>query len=588
MKPFQFMEEEYQDLNQLGYAFIQNFDLAIEAIQTKKFLRFIKHFKAYKKRIPIILYENRYLENALTCIIYEITVEHILYVGKKKYIKLTDIFKDIHRESFQLFIKDEGFSNTILPTLEDEKLKLNLKSLEKNYEDSFSYQFISKYYEYDSIEDLSMDYRGLSDTKDPYQFLTHLLQKEDYLLRFGHKYDLETVLQIRKNKSAFVLAAEALKEELPQELIQKVLDEAFYLKFFDHIDAYKYKGAEAKQIYKSLKAYRKVIKKLPKYDFNSYIKAHQDIYRAYLSFVNAFKQEKIQVKGDIMDYIVDIPYCSTYIWKAYVIDTGVKADDEYKEYTPEVVCSYDVNKFQKSIKNHTFFGRWTIVFSIIHLIVLGGIFALLVLGMGAAVLALAFLKIANPSADISVTTNENFNKIMLIFIMGVAASILSLFCGIFFLIKKGQAKKKYRRLCKLAYYRKNKESLTEKQVKDYEMIVIKEDQYARTIDRFYRFYGGVSNACLAISTCVTVLCFLNILIGANEAYALGLDSILSSLDKGITSLFLEGKFYFLFIPALIVFLLGILRHKKTAWSCIFTVILSMGLSIALVYVVQMM
>ncbi|MDE5714901.1 MAG: hypothetical protein K2I42_02095 [Anaeroplasmataceae bacterium] len=588
MKPFIFMENEYRDLNSLGHAFAQNFTLAIEAIKTKEFLRFFKHFKVHRKQIRTIFYETRFLENALTCIIYEITDEHLLYVGNKAYEKLEDSFNDLYRDSFKLFIKEAGFSKTIINSLEDEKLKLNLKALEKNHEDPFAFKFISKYFDFDSIDDLSIYYTNVMDVEDSYQFLTRLLQNEDYLIQLGHKYDLEMVLQIRKDKGAFALCAEALKGELPEEVIVQTLEKAFYLRFYDCLEAYQYKGSEAKQVYKNLKLYRKIIKKLSHYDFNDYLKAHQDIYRSYLAFVNAFKQEKIKVKGDTMDYIVDIPYCTTYVWKVFVIDNNIKPDEEYKGFLLDFYCTYDLNKIEKSIKNHTHFGRWTIIFSLLNVIVLGVILTLIVLGIGASILLSAFLKIENIEETIEITSYENFNKISLIFIIGISSSIVSLLLGIFFLIKKWRAKKNYRSLCRLAYYRKNKDILTEKQLKDYDMIVLKEDKYVKTMDRFYRFYGGVSNAFLSVGTSISFLCLLNILSGVNQFHPLGIEAIFKILDLGLAAIFFEGKFYFVFIPAVFAVIFSFLRHKKTAWSCILTVLMSIGLTIAVIYIVQLM
>ncbi|MDE7095468.1 MAG: hypothetical protein K2O23_03170, partial [Anaeroplasmataceae bacterium] len=66
MKPYIFDEQEYQDLNSLGLAFVDKFDLGLQAIKDKAFIKFFRHFKAYKKTIQNILYQSRYLQNALS------------------------------------------------------------------------------------------------------------------------------------------------------------------------------------------------------------------------------------------------------------------------------------------------------------------------------------------------------------------------------------------------------------------------------------------------------------------------------------------------------------------------------------------
>lgn len=50
MKPYGFNEKEYTDLNSLGIDFAGNLDLALEAIQQKAFLKFVKNLKHLKNK----------------------------------------------------------------------------------------------------------------------------------------------------------------------------------------------------------------------------------------------------------------------------------------------------------------------------------------------------------------------------------------------------------------------------------------------------------------------------------------------------------------------------------------------------------
>ncbi len=44
MKPFIFNEQEYKDLNSLGLAFVEHYDLALQCIKEKPWLKFFKNF----------------------------------------------------------------------------------------------------------------------------------------------------------------------------------------------------------------------------------------------------------------------------------------------------------------------------------------------------------------------------------------------------------------------------------------------------------------------------------------------------------------------------------------------------------------
>ena len=45
MKPFIFNEQEYKDLNSLGLAFVEHYDLALQCIKEKPWLKFFKIYR---------------------------------------------------------------------------------------------------------------------------------------------------------------------------------------------------------------------------------------------------------------------------------------------------------------------------------------------------------------------------------------------------------------------------------------------------------------------------------------------------------------------------------------------------------------
>ena len=73
MKPFYFNEQEYTDLVLLGTAFIDNYEQALLAIQTKEFITFVKSFKEYKPIVFDALYESKTVQSVLGIIIYALT-----------------------------------------------------------------------------------------------------------------------------------------------------------------------------------------------------------------------------------------------------------------------------------------------------------------------------------------------------------------------------------------------------------------------------------------------------------------------------------------------------------------------------------
>ena len=141
------------------------------------------------------------------------------------------------------------------------------------------------------------------------------------------------------------------------------------------------------------------------------------------------------------------------------------------------------------------------------------------------------------------------------------------------LILRGNGIRKYKGLCKLAYYRKHKDLLSEKQYAEFEKLSSLEMGYAHSIDRYYRFYGGIAMA--GVSVVISLLW-----IGILQNYV----SQFLDIFKDTVGI-LETTYYIAFIPAILCLCLGFLRHKKTAWSIWFTFMISIGISIGLVLLV---
>ena len=273
MKPYGFNEKEYTDLNSLGIDFAGNLDLALEAIQQKAFLKFVKKFKAFKKQVLQILYETRYLQNALTFIIYTITEEHILMIGTRRYSSFDSVYKDLKtNEAMEAFIREKGFSKTILSTIEDEKLRMNLITLENNFSEEFAVDFIFNYFQYDEIDSLEQYIKPiLIEEKEPFKRTLRLFKNREFLLHLGHKFYLQDILELKHRGTPVFAGLKLLIEELPLETIEKIIQPKFCLDLLEHLKFYKFKSTDAKLLRYNLKKYRKKINK-KKEKFKDFLK----------------------------------------------------------------------------------------------------------------------------------------------------------------------------------------------------------------------------------------------------------------------------------------------------------------------------
>lgn len=555
MKAFVFNDVEYTELQSLGVAFAENYNKALEAVKEKAFLSFTKKFKKQKADVFKILYETRHMQNALTFLVYSFTEPKVLVVGGKIYQDFKEIAADIKTNpGFELFASERGFRKTILDTLEDEMLKVNLMALEDNFSNQFAIDFIANYYNYDSIDDFSNYLEVLEKSQEKFSTAYELFSNQDFKLYLAHKLNLQSIMSMTNDNCPVFEGANALKGIADEELIRSIFDKTFYMDLLDHLKEYSYKK-KGKDIYKKLVDFKKLYAKKSKKGFSieELISYHKGCFDLYLAFVDLYRKEKIRAKNQSAE--LSVVYCGTLVSNAYGEDKTI-GQDVMAEIVVEEKVEYDLKKFQKSIRNHKHYARWLIFFSLIIGIYYG---------------VASFVEQLKP-----VILNE-FGFYDFLFIGGAAGALV---VGIFILIMKGLANKKYNKLCLLKYYRNNESILTEKELNKKAKLETKELKYAKKIDRFYRFYGAIGNAllALAISILVTgvVSHFGNMFL---EGFA----------DNAQVLLNQEGQYwYFIFIPAGVVLLLGLLRHKKTAWSSILTFILSIGLTGGVIYLMGMM
>lgn len=561
MKPYLFDAVEYQDLNSLGIAFADQFDLALQAIQEKSFIKFVNKFKQYRTKIRSILYESHYLQNALSMIIYLITEEHILYIGHQRYHSIEECLRDIKSNpTFKYFAEDHGFSNTILPTLEDEKLKTDLLTFEEFFTEDLAFDYLKSYSQKDSIEPIDQ-LSTISSSADPFRTAKDVFGSYSFQLSIAQRYFLKDAIQLKKSTCPVFFGIRLTKAEFEAPL--SFVQSAFYHSLLQHFKKCKYKGSLAKKLLRKLKECKKKYKSYEKHSFSAKLSLEEQLYSLYLEWVTLYKLEKIKVLDPALE--PTIPYCETYISQTIAEELSLTADSTVKEFVPIVKCEYDLMKFYNSIKNHRNFSIWSIVF-----VCLGLILYTILLFLDATRDG-----IINGISQIQDNTSlEDPFKLPfvshLLFFIGAG---LSIGMAIFILILHLLSKKKYNKLCRLSFYRKNEAILSEAEQTEFETLKEKEALYAKTIDRFYRFCGGITLAGISLGIVLIIL-------GCIAVYG----SLFFKDLSGVTSYF-TNKLYFVLIPPVLCMGLGFLRHKKTSWSVFIALFISILLTAGLVAII---
>lgn len=569
MKPFVFNEVEYLNLNDLCQAFAKDFQVGLECIKDKKFILFLKKFKKSFKSNAFVLYETRYLQNALTFLIYQNTEDHLLVIGGQRCDSLKDILALIKNEDplVKLFLEERGLSRTILSTLEDEKLKGSILAFEENPQDAFSQKFIVSYYEIDEVENFDVVVHPLFfESDEKFKEAIRVFSEEAIQLLLAQKFGLAQVLMMRKAECPVFQGLLLLQGEYPEEDLLPIIQNTFYWWFLDHLEFYSFTGS-AKKLGDRWNDLRKYYKKCLKKNKNTLsldlaVEMSKELYHCYLKTIQLYQENKVKAKKKNSDYELTLVYCGTFISQAFLQTHPIKLqigdiDTVENVVLQEEPVTYDLKKMAKSIKNHTFFARWMIVFCVLY-----GIYY-------AVPFILKQFNVDFPNI-IYVLDRSQQQLAEIIFLVCIGFVFLM---SIFILIKKGSDRKKYNKLCRLVYFKKNSSILTKKEQATRDAILKSEAKYAKKIDRFYRFYGAIMMAVFAFAT--TLIAYSLV-----KEYGTSFQSWFD-VDKMLVA----PLTYLLFAPAGVIMLLALLRHKKTAWSCILTFLFSIVLTGGCLYLV---
>lgn len=553
MKTFVFNKKEYTDFKELGLAFAENYANALEAIQTKEFVSFVKANKVYKPIVFDALYESRALQSALTIIIYAFTNEKLI-IGGKTYSNIDEIINDLDTNPcVKPFFGDKALRKTLLNTIEDEVFKINLKAVEDNYEDEFVYKYLRTYKEADpnvSLYEFNSIFFGAEKFKTAYK----LFKNEDILLKLVYKYNLFEVMKIRTAVNPVFDGLMLVKDKNHAEDMNKLLENAFYLGIGKTYNKYKYKSIRA------LDVLDEVIRKYKKVIHSKDLMVHKDFYTSYLKFVELYSKKEIVVKKKYSDYDYNIPYCDTYINNVISSKYNVHEFDEAKDEV--TVPCYNLQRLNKAVKQHKGYIRWNIAVIILSVLLY---------------VATYFIPYLTPG----------FNGVFGIFdfvLFGALAGVLAL--TILIGVKNRNDERRYNDLCKLNYYRKNFSLLTLKQKEDMDRIKLLEDKHSIKSDHHYSIIGAVVNSCLAITaSLMTMIILINAVPLLDEGFIKIADLLRSFyIPTNKYKLIDPHAFVMPAIASTLPMFVGIIRHKKTSMSCILSVLFGFIITLVLGFI----
>lgn len=553
MKTFVFNEKEYADFKELGLAFAENYASALEAIQTKEFISFVKSNKVYKPIVFDALYESRALQSALTIIIYAFTNEKLI-IGGKTYNNIDEIINDLDTNPcVKPFFGDRALRKTILNTIEDEVFKINLKAVEDNYDDEFVYKYLKTYKEADPNVSL-YEFNSIFLSSEKFKTAYKLFKDENLLIKLVYRFNLVEVMKIRNAINPVFDGLILVKNEENSKDIKELLQKGFYLGLGKTYNKYKYKSIRALDVLDEvIRKYKKVIK-------SDDILVHKDFYTSYLKFVELYSKKEIVVKKKYADYDYNIPYCDAYVNNNIVSKYGLKEFDEAKDDV--TVPCYNLKRLSKAVKQHKGYIRWNIAVIIISVLLY---------------VATYFIPYLTPG----------FNGVFGIFdfvLFGALAGVLAL--TILIGVKNKNDEKRYNDLCKLNYYRKNYNLLTLKQKEDMERIKLLEDKHSIKSDHHYFIIGAVVNSCLAITaSLMTMIILINAVPLLDEGFIKVADLLRSFYTPTNTYKPIDPHAFVMpAIASTLPMFVGIIRHKKTAMSCILSVLFGFVITLVLGFV----
>jgi len=608
MKPYVFNGNNYNDLNSLGIAYKENFELGINDIfnNTKNLIKFVKTQTKNKDRIQNIIDDltySKYKENALTFIIFEfLDVKEVIINGVSlkfdDFINELKVNKRIEKNILFAFLEDHGITRCYKRLEPDKKMFKDSYYIERNFKDPFTYLYLTEIQNFEIKEQPEKKLEQIAiQNEECFRRATKVIRNTDFMLAIAKRFGFKEAITIIKEKNPVFYTVKLFKTEIDEEQLNRLINDGFYWWLFNNYREYFAKG-KAKRIMIRLNLikneydkYQQLIKnkEISKIAFDFYSDISRKLYLCYLEFVHYFREGLITVKNENKNlYQFDKPYCNTYITEDYMKGRVIKLyepkkseEPKYNVLTGELIESDEVpeniaedyledkpvdpldsledsNIFKKEtkvIKKNLRFAFFTLFLSIILTVV---------------VVAPSVIKFFDFDNKYIEYIKDSYK-----FLYVVSGCVASGFGILFSLVYISILNKKLAAYDDYLYYKKAnlKEELTLKQEATVYNIEKNLNKIEKLIKRNYKTVGFIS--CISLSILASVA-------GIVSTIFLGhiIDDI-NPLDLKESITYMLGS---ILGPLLFAFIVGTFVKKKGAFNAIFIVLIALGISIGLGFI----
>lgn len=345
MKPYVFNGIEYNDLNSLALAYKENFDLGVEDIYAnpKKLVKFLKERTNNKERVKNlvdILALSKYKNNALTFVIFEfLDIKEVVINGESiTFEEMIDILKrnpNVDNNIIFAFISDHGITRCYERMDPTNKKFKDMYFVERYYDHPFTYKYLTTLYDFEVKEAPDAKVKSIIIENDEcFRRATKLVKQDYFQLWIAKKYGFKEAIKVANEKNPVFYALKLLKSEIDEDELRKILADSFFWWLLENFEKYDYakksiliknKLMDIKRMYNGylMRIDRKEINKI---SFDNYAEISRSLYLSYLDFVYYIKDGSITVnrKFDQKKYLLDKPYCFTYISEDYMKGKVIK------------------------------------------------------------------------------------------------------------------------------------------------------------------------------------------------------------------------------------------------------------------------
>lgn len=591
MKPYVFCDNQYDDLNGLALAYKENFDLGVEDIyaNSKKLVKFLKERTNNKDRVKNlvdILALSKYKNNALTFVIFDfLDIKEVVINGKTvSFEEMIDMLKrnpNVENNILFAFIADHGITRCYERMDPTNKKFKDMYFVERYYDHPFTYKYLTTLFDFEVKEAPESKVKSIIIENDErFKHATMLMKTDNFQLWLAHKYGFKEAIKVANDKNPVFYSLKLLKSEIEDDELRKILADSFFWWLYDNFDKYEF-GKKSSLILNKLfdikKMYSEYLvriekKEINKVSFDNYAEISRSLYLSYLDFVYYLKDGSVSInkKYDQNKYLLDKPYCFTYISEDYMRGKVIKLykaeddsatidnkiNDEFNDKPLDIIEGNDEEIFIRQGKYISSDSRFSSFSAFVSFLTI----ALFSLGI-----ALNKLEFEDKYKDIE----SSFSLFNIIF--GIAFGVIALGVSIFVALYEN---KRENNLADYKFY-------LNANTKDY-ISLVQEERYYKVksdlvnikktiLDRkklFTVILGGVLGICLALISVVLVALALNFVKQGKfiEAYSK-----------------VYVKLLIIFVPMLLGMLLGLFKRKNPFLIFIY-ILMVIGFVFAMLFV----